>query len=202
VYENPYELMTFYDNHDMPRMAADENGFIDAHNWLFTARGIPVVYYGSEIAFRSGRAEHKGNRDYFGPDNIERAKSHRIRESLARIANLRRESVALQRGLQLDMDYTERTAAFFRVYAHDGTSEIALVLLNAGDAPREIGVERMPAAGTWRMAGGEAVDVSVTDALFALTVPAHGVQVLFFDGAVTDPALAARLDGLAAALDR
>ncbi|HEX5788459.1 MAG TPA: alpha-amylase family glycosyl hydrolase [Woeseiaceae bacterium] len=202
VYENPYDLMTFYDNHDMPRMAADENGFIDAHNWLFTARGIPVVYYGSEIAFRAGRAEHKGNRDYFGPDNIERAKTHRIRESLARIANLRKESVALQRGLQLDMDYTERTAAFFRVYAHDGTSEVALVLLNAGDAPREIGVERMPAAGTWRMAGGEAVDVPATDSLFALTVPAHGVQVLFFDGAVTDAALTARLDELAAAGNR
>ncbi|MFX9209159.1 hypothetical protein ABTN67_22615, partial [Acinetobacter baumannii] len=38
-YANPYELMTFYDNHDMPRMDADDAGFIDAHNFLFTARG-------------------------------------------------------------------------------------------------------------------------------------------------------------------
>src|SRR5690606_16507891 len=41
-YKNVYELMTFYDNHDMPRMQATNEGFIDAHNWLFTARGIPV----------------------------------------------------------------------------------------------------------------------------------------------------------------
>src|SRR5690606_23186486 len=53
-YANPYELMTFYDNHDMPRMDASDEGFIDAHNWLFTARGIPVIYYGSETGFMRG----------------------------------------------------------------------------------------------------------------------------------------------------
>ena len=41
-YANPYDLMTFYDNHDMARMDASDEGFIDANNWLFTARGIPV----------------------------------------------------------------------------------------------------------------------------------------------------------------
>ena len=57
--------MTFYDNHDMARMNALEEGFIDANNWLFTARGIPVVYYGSEMAFMAGTKEHEGNRNYF-----------------------------------------------------------------------------------------------------------------------------------------
>ena len=68
VYRNPYELMSFYDNHDMARLAATEDGFIDANNWLFTSRGIPVVYYGSEIAFMAGTKEHEGNRNYLGPD--------------------------------------------------------------------------------------------------------------------------------------
>ena len=70
VYQNPYELMTFYDNHDMSRIDADENGFVDVNNWLFTSRGIPVVYYGSEIGFRAGTDQHAGNRDYFGQENI------------------------------------------------------------------------------------------------------------------------------------
>ena len=133
---NPYELMTFYDNHDMPRMQADDAGFIDAHNWLFTARGIPVVYYGSEIGFRAGLAEHKGNRDYFGSDNIRAAQSHPVRAALARVANLRRNSVALQRGVQVNLAFTEDTAAFLRVYRHAGQSETALVLLNGSDEPR------------------------------------------------------------------
>ena len=42
-YANPYDLMTFYDNHDMARLNASDDGFIDANNWLFTARGIPVI---------------------------------------------------------------------------------------------------------------------------------------------------------------
>jgi glycosidase len=56
-YQNPYELVTFYDNHDMARLAASDDGFIDANNWLFTARGIPVIYYGSETGFERGKAE-------------------------------------------------------------------------------------------------------------------------------------------------
>jgi cyclomaltodextrin glucanotransferase len=56
TYTDPYSLATFYDNHDMARMNAGDNGFIDANNWLFTARGIPVVYYGSEIGFTAGTA--------------------------------------------------------------------------------------------------------------------------------------------------
>lgn len=59
--------MSFYDNHDMPRLQASDNGFIDAHNWLFTARGIPVVYYGSETGFMRGRAEHAGEPSLLWP---------------------------------------------------------------------------------------------------------------------------------------
>ena len=35
------------------------------------ARGIPVLYYGSETGFMRGRAEHAGNRNYFGQERIE-----------------------------------------------------------------------------------------------------------------------------------
>ncbi len=181
VYQNPYELMTFYDNHDMPRMDADDEGFIDAHNWLFTARGIPVVYYGSEIGFRRGAAEHRGNRDYFGTDNIEAAKSHRIRQALQRVARLRAGSVALQRGLQLDVEYTDRTAAFFRVYQHDGVSQSALVLLNGDDDARDVRVNGMPGHGPWREDGVEDLYVERMDEAVTFRVPPHSVRVLFFD---------------------
>ena len=44
---------------------------------LFTARGVPVVYYGSETGFMRGRAEHAGNRNYFGQERIDAASKHR-----------------------------------------------------------------------------------------------------------------------------
>ena len=102
--------------------AATEDGFIDANNWLFTARGIPVVYYGSEIAFMAGNKEHEGNRNYFGPENIARARSHRIRAALARIARIRRDSPALQRGLQVILELKDDRAAFLRVYERGAES--------------------------------------------------------------------------------
>jgi cyclomaltodextrin glucanotransferase len=193
-YANPYELMTFYDNHDMPRLAASDEGFIDAHNWLFTARGIPVIYYGSEIGFMRGRAEHAGNRNYFGQERVEAAKSHPIHAALRRIAKLREASPALQRGLQLNLLMKEERAAFYRVYQHGGVSQIALVLLNKGDSPTTFWIRDYLQAGRWRAAlGGGTVEVGEDDALEA-EVPAHGVEVYLLDKPVLRADLAAALD--------
>lgn len=190
VYRNPYDLMTFYDNHDMARMNAGEQGFIDAHNWLFTARGIPVVYYGSEIAFMAGTKEHEGNRNYFGADNIARARGHSIRESLARIARLRAQSPALQRGLQLNLGFGDDRASFLRVYERDGRYQTALVLLNKGDAPARFEIDRWLSPGGWRDAfSGEAIERAAGDVPLELEVPAHDVRVLFYDAPTRDEAL-------------
>lgn len=197
-YSNPYELMTFYDNHDMPRMNASDNGFIDAHNWLFTARGIPVIYYGSEIGFERGTAEHAGNRNYFGSERIEVAKNHPIQQALTRIARVRAASPALQRGLQVNIALQGDRAAFFRAYQHDGQHQLALVLLNKGDAPQRFEIASMLQAGRWRSAlDASIVDVAANGTLGA-DVAAHGVQVFLLDAEITEPSLRA---ALAAAMD-
>ena len=199
LYENPYELMTFYDNHDMDRMDADENGFVDAHNWLFTSRGIPVVYYGSEIGFRAGTNEHTGNRDYFGQANVDIAKTHPIREELARIAHLRKHSIALQRGLQVNDRLDGDVAVFYRVYERDGVTQTALVALNKGDAAASVPVSRLLSAGTWRDAfSGQPFDVASDAASLSVDLPAHGVRVLFFDQPTSNPRMLQRLDQLQA----
>ena len=193
-YANPYDLMTFYDNHDMARMNASDNGFIDAHNWLFTARGIPVIYYGSEIGFERGTAEHAGNRNYFGAENIALAKSHPIRAALARIAKLRQSSPALQRGVQVNLELKGNRAAFYRVYQHDGVHQVALVLLNKGDTAARFGITDKLQPGTWRSALEAGLKKVVTGGALEADVPAHGVQVFLLDAPVTEPALLASLD--------
>ncbi len=195
-YANPYELATFYDNHDMPRMDASDDGFIDAHNWLFTARGIPVVYYGSEIGFMRGRGEHAGNRNYFGQANVDAAPQSPIQQALARVAKVRQASPALQRGLQVDLELAGHRAAFLRVYQHDGAHQTALVLLNKGEAPEAFAVDGVLQAGQWRDAfGGPAVRLAEGGTLRA-QVPAHGVRVFLLDAPVSLPALRAKLDTL------
>ena len=197
-YVNPYELMTFYDNHDMPRLDADDAGFIDAHNFLFTARGIPVIYYGSEMAFMRGTAEHAGNRNYFGTEGIQAARAHPIRTALARIARVREATPALQRGLQLNLQMQGERAAFYRVLQHGDVRQIALVLLNKGDAPAAFEIREHLQAGRWRAAvAGGTVQVASGGALRA-TVPAHGVEVYVLDAAVTAPSLKAALQPLRA----
>jgi cyclomaltodextrin glucanotransferase len=189
--------MTFYDNHDMTRIDADDNGFIDANNWLFTSRGVPVVYYGSEIGFRAGLDEHEGNRDYFGQENVDRASSHPIHAALKRVANVRKNSLALQRGLQVNMDFLGRTAAFYRVYQKGDVTQTALVLLNGGDEPHDFLVSQWLTPGKWRDAfTGEAREVAATGPELAATVAPHDVGVFLLDGVVTDPQLIEKLDYL------
>jgi cyclomaltodextrin glucanotransferase len=203
-YQNPYELATFYDNHDMARFAASDNGFIDAHNWLFTARGIPVVYYGSEMGFMRGRAEHHGNRNYFGVEGIAEARKHPIHHALSRIAHVRESSIALQRGLQLDLELAGDRAAFYRVYQHDGVAQTALVLLNKGDSAQAfmLGAQQQP--GIWHDAlNADAPPLTIgPNAAPLLEVPAHGVAVWLLDAPVSRSALRSRLDQLMAGRER
>jgi len=184
-YQNPYELVTFYDNHDMARLNASDQGFIDANNWLFTARGIPAIYYGSETGFMRGRAEHAGNRNYFGQDRVNAAHEHPIHQNLRRIARLRSESVALQKGLQLNLELKGDRAAFYRVYQSGEFTQTALVLLNKGDTPAVFAISELLEPGHWRAAfDGPAITVPDGGSLHT-TVPSHGVQVYFFDAALT-----------------
>ncbi|MEG3183682.1 alpha-amylase family glycosyl hydrolase [Lysobacter erysipheiresistens] len=201
-YTNPYELMTFYDNHDMPRMDASDAGFIDAHNWLFTARGIPVIYYGSEIGFMRSAGEHEGNRNYFGQERVDAAVGNPIRENLKRIALVRAASPALQRGLQLNLVLDGDRAAFYRVHQRDGEHQIALVLLNKGDAAAAFEVRDYLQAGPWQAAiGGGTVQVAPGGSLSA-TVPAHGVEVYLLDAPVIRTDLQAELARLMAGARR
>lgn len=191
-YANPYDLVTFYDNHDMARLNASDEGFIDANHWLFTARGIPALYYGSETGFMRGRAEHAGNRNYYGQQRIDAGHASPIHRNLGRIARLRRDSPALQRGLQWNLRLKGDQAAFYRVYEHAGTTQTALVLLNKGDRATTLRLDEQLQAGEWRD-GFSGQRLRIGDTL-ALEVPAHGVRVLFFDQALTNADLRARLE--------
>ena len=191
---NVYEFVTFYDNHDMERLDADDAGFVNVHNFLFTARGIPAVYYGSESGFMRGRREHAGNRNYFGAEGIEAARQHPIRQHLRRIAWAREASVALQRGVQAMLELEGHRAAFYRVYQHDDSCQIALVLLNKGPEPELFEISQGLQAGSWTSAlDDQVIEVEAGQGL-SITVNANGVAVYLLDAPVTDPELIGLLD--------
>ncbi len=197
-YTNPYELTTFYDNHDMPRMNASDNGFIDAHNWLFTSRGIPVVYMGSEMGFMRGKSEHQGNRNYYGQDNIELAKTHPIHNALSKIANVRKHTPALQNGLQVNVLLKGNQAVFYRVLQTQDEAQTALVLLNKSDTPKQMSVSQYLQGGVWQeQLNGDVKSIEDGQALESLVAP-HGVQVWVRSGEVTQPDMVKQLTELMA----
>ena len=74
---------------------------------------------------------------------------------------------------------------------HDGTNQIALVLLNKGDAPARFEIRELLESGHWREAmSGDAIDVATS---LASDVPPHGVRVWLHDGPVTREDLRAKL---------
>lgn len=186
-YHNVYDLTTFYDNHDMRRMNANDAGFINAHNWLFTTRGIPVIYQGSEFAYMKGTAEHEGNRNYIGQERLDQGREHIIFKHLAQIAQVRKVTPALQSGLQVNQKLAGDQAVFFRVLQTAQTQQIALVLLNKADAPHDFSIAEMLQPGLWQeqLSG---TTKTIEDTLDT-TVSANGVQVWVLNEVVANPAL-------------
>ena len=187
-YANPYDLMTFYDNHDMPRIDATDAGFINANNWLYTVRGTPVIYYGSEMGFERGKAEHEGNRNYYGLANIAKAKRSPIYKSMRQIALIRKATPALQRGLQYNVSLAGDTASFYRVLQDSKyPREVALVVLNKGARASNVsvpasdiepGIYRSKISGkSLRLRSGRAA---------SFAVPANGVDVWVKSGRLTN----------------
>jgi hypothetical protein len=67
-FEDPNDLVTFVDNHDIPRLLSINNNphlLDEATAFVLTARGIPTVYYGDEHYLHNDT--NKGNDPYTRP---------------------------------------------------------------------------------------------------------------------------------------
>ena len=141
LYPDPNRLITFVDLHDIPRFLNDPKATPDAlqlvFGFLMTARGIPLIYYGDEVAMRGG-GDPDNRRDFPGgwkedPQNAFDA-SGRPPEQQAlfnfvrRVAHVRAELEPLRRGAMVDLLVANDVYAFARV----GTGRSALVVLNNG----------------------------------------------------------------------
>ena len=65
LYKDPYNLLVFADNHDTDRFATNISEDIDnfkiAFTLLLTCRGIPQIYYGTEIMMRGNKSLGDGD---------------------------------------------------------------------------------------------------------------------------------------------
>jgi alpha-amylase len=137
-------LVTFLDNHDQPRFLSRRNANGNSERlkvaltFLYTARGIPCLYYGTEQAFDGGkdpydREDMFAGKFEWGPslgDNFNM--THPLFQLVARLNNLRRLYPALQTGVHRNLWCDGHGPGLFAYARHLGSQEVFIVLNTAG----------------------------------------------------------------------
>jgi glycosidase len=146
LYDHPENLVTFVDNHDVPRFYGvinqDFKKFAIGMGLLFTLRGIPSLYYGTEILMAETDGHGKIREDFPGGwpgDAVDKFSregrtidENRACDLIRTLARLRQDSPALQNGKTTQFVPTDGVYAYFR---HDEES-VFLVALNATAEPQ------------------------------------------------------------------
>lgn len=126
LYENPYVNGNFIDNHDNPRFTADiiKNKLFPGTRWklaltyLYTAPGIPIIYYGTEIALNGGD----------DPDNrrmMDFRTDKELIDFITKLGDLRNQYSSLRRG-DMTLLFEEDGMAVFKRTLQDETTVIAI----------------------------------------------------------------------------
>lgn len=116
LYNDASYLVTWLDNHDFgpnnnwdQRYSGSDENLAACMNFMFTWRGIPSVYYGTEMRFKAGaytdihdaaginRSINETGRAYYG-DVMDQAPNHRIYKHIRKLNAMRKAIPALQNG--------------------------------------------------------------------------------------------------------
>ena len=153
VYQDPARNVTFLDNHDMSRfysvVGEDFDKFKSGLAMLFTTRGIPQIYYGTEILmknfsnpdglvredFKGGWKEDKTNK-FLSTGRT--AKENEAFNYVKKLANYRKNNPVLQTGKL--MQYVPENGVY--VYFRYNAEKTVMVIVNGNDKPATIKTDR------------------------------------------------------------
>jgi glycosidase len=186
-------LVTFLDNHDQPRFLSKEQADNDwqrlksALVFLYTGRGIPCLYYGTEQAFNGGD-DPADREDMFagqfkdGPRGVDSFNmTHPLFQWVARLNNFRRLYAPLRVGSQTSL-WCETDGPGLFAYARRLDGEEVTVIFNTAQQARTL-----PGCPTIRPAGAvlinlldtnETARVTPSRRIPTMTIPASGAKIL------------------------
>ncbi|MBF2029922.1 MAG: cyclomaltodextrin glucanotransferase [Oscillatoriales cyanobacterium C42_A2020_001] len=130
-YKSSTELVTFIDNHDMPRFQSlnpDPEMLRVAIALIMTCRGIPCIYYGTEQYLHDDT--NGGNDPYNRPMMQQWDTETEIYGILRRLSGLRRLNPAISMGSQWQKYLTPDVYCYVRRYRES----VCFVALNRGEA--------------------------------------------------------------------
>ncbi|MFK8102499.1 MAG: glycoside hydrolase family 13 protein [Saprospiraceae bacterium] len=153
LYEDPKRNVVFLDNHDLSRfysvIGENKAKFKSGIAFLMTTRGIPMLYYGTEILLKNftdpdGKVRQDFPGGWAGDKTDKFVESGRTAEEQAiftyvkRLANFRKNSKALTEGKLVQFVPENGVYAYFRI----APTETVLVIMNTHDEATTIGLER------------------------------------------------------------
>ncbi|HLK22532.1 MAG TPA: alpha-amylase family glycosyl hydrolase [Bryobacteraceae bacterium] len=181
LYPNPNNLVTFLGLHDVARFMNEPGATVDglklAFTYLLTSRGIPMIYYGDEIALPGGN-DPDNRRDFPGGWKEDAkngflaegrtADQQSVFEHVRKLAQLRREHPDLRQGAMQQLGVTDDVYIYRR--------GDAIVMLNNSLKPARV---IAPAArGTWHDLLEGAGDIPVRDESLTVTLPGRSGAIL------------------------
>ena len=154
VYKDPTRQVIFLDNHDMSRFFSvaneDVTKYLSAITWLLTARGIPQIYYGDELATTGTTNPTDGyvRLDFpggFPGDKINKflsdgrtKKDDSIYQHIATLANYRKNSSALTTGKFMQYVPDDGLYVYFRYDAQ----QTVMIVMNTAKKEKKITPEK------------------------------------------------------------
>lgn len=153
MYAHPENLVTFVDNHDIARWyghcGEDMQKFKIGIALLLTSRGIPQLYYGTEILMKATDGHGPIREDFWGgwpTDTVDKftneGRSKLENEAfdfIANLANFRKSSAALTAGALTQFTPVDGVYSYIR---HAENGEKVLVVVNGTDEDATVDMSR------------------------------------------------------------
>ena len=190
IFPDPTKILTFFDNHDTDRFLLEIpetlDGWRQAMAFLLTTRGIPQLYYGTEILMNGTKTPTDGNvrKDMpggFKGDTVDVFTGNGLTEKqleamgfLKKILNWRKDSPAVANGSL--KHFIPQSGVY--VYERKLGDDQVVVMLNTSNRPAKIAMSRygeiLPVGATRRNIIDD-VTVTITE---TMTLPARATYIL------------------------
>ena len=190
LYPDPDRLVTFIGLHDVQRFMNEPHASIDnlklAFTCLLTTRGIPMIYYGDEIAMRGGK-DPDNRRDFPGgwkgdaqnafEESGRTPEQQDVFRHVRRLTHLRAKLDCLRHGKTVTLVADD----YLWAYARITKKEMAVVVVNAGDGPGQARIHlsdlRIPSLSKWAPQLGAGSEPLIKAGIAQITLPPRTAEV-------------------------
>ena len=187
-YGDPYNLVVFAGNHDMKRIYSQLNEQMDLYKMAMTiintVRGIPQIYYGTEIAMSSTGDHGALRKDFPGgwPGDKANAftgrslnkKELEAQNFIRKLLNWRKENIAITMGNMIHYPVENGIYVYFRSY----NEALVMVIINNNKRSKTIDPDRFNEVIAEKKLGISILDNKVYDLTTKINLPGKGALIL------------------------